>query len=169
MYASKAKQTQRPRELRRRVMIPARLHDGVQWNDARILNISSRGLLVHCPRPVSHESVVELRRGDHVIVARVVWREGTRAGLRVDDRLPVEQIMSQSQSQSLQITAPPDAFVEERRKQSRAVAADARLRGRAMEFVSIGVIGTSLAVAVWSMVQHALVGPLAAISSALGQ
>jgi hypothetical protein len=168
MYAAKAKQTQRPRELRRRVMIPARLRNGAQWSDACILNISSRGLLVHCPRAVSNEGVVELRRGDHVIVARVMWRDGTRAGLQVDDRLPVEQIMSQSQSDALQITA-PQGIVGERRKQSRATADDARLRGRAIEFFSVGVIVASLAVTVWSMAHQALAAPMTAVSAALGQ
>jgi hypothetical protein len=167
MYAFKAKQSHRPRELRRRVMLPARLRTGAQWSDACILNISSRGLLIHCPRTVSDGGVVEVRRGDHVIVGRVVWREGTRAGLQVDDMLPVEQIMSLDQSQALQLTASGGPVVE-RRKRPRTIEIDSRLRGRAMEFVSVGVIAASLALTIWSMAEQALAKPMAAVSAALG-
>ena len=85
---------QRPREVRRRVVLPARLLTGVQWSDTCILNISSRGLMIHSGRVAPKGSVVELHRGDHVIVARVVWRDGARVGLQSTDRVPVEEIMS---------------------------------------------------------------------------
>jgi hypothetical protein len=146
-------------------MLPARLRNGAQWADACILNISSHGLLIHCPRAVSDAGVVELRRGDHVIVARVMWRDGTRAGLQADERLPVEQIMSLDQSQALQLTASSGAV--ERRKQPRPTAIDARLRGRTMEFVSVGVIAASLAITIWSMAEQALARPMAAVAAAL--
>jgi hypothetical protein len=167
MYALKAKLSHRPRELRRRVMLPARLRNGAQWADACILNISSRGLLIHCPRTVVDGGVVEIRRGDHVIVGRVMWREGTRAGLQVDEMLPVEQIMSLDQSQALQLTASSGAVVE-RRKQPRPTAIDARLRGRALEFLSVAVIAASLAVTIWSMAEQAFARPMAAVARALG-
>jgi hypothetical protein len=167
MYAFKSKLTQRPRELRRRVMLPARVRAGVQWSDACILNISSRGLLINCPKGVSEGHVVELRRGDHVIVGRIVWREGTRAGLQCDDRVPVEEIMSLGQSQALQLTASVGAVVE-RRKQPRPTAIDARLRGRALEFLSVAVIAASLAVTIWSMAEQAFARPMAAVARALG-
>jgi len=79
----------RPRELRRRVIMPARLRSCSGWTDACILNISSRGLLVHSARTGPAGSIVEVWRGDHVIVARVVWHDGARAGLEAEDKLPV--------------------------------------------------------------------------------
>ena len=148
-------------------MIAARLRSGVQWSDACILNVSSRGLLVNSPRPAAQGSTVELRRGDHVILARVVWREGTRVGLEVEDRLPVEEIISLDQAQTLRLSAAGADFVE-RRKQARANVIDARLRGRAMEFISIGVIAAALATTIWSMVEQALARPMAAVAAALG-
>ena len=166
MHALKLKQSQRPRELRRRVMLPARLRAGAQWSDTCILNISSRGLLIHSARAAPEGSIIELRRGDHVIVARVMWREVARVGLQADERLPVEQIMSLGQSQALQLTASSGAAVE-RRKQPRAEV-DARLRGRAMEFASVLVIAASMALTIWSMASEALARPMAAVSAALG-
>jgi hypothetical protein len=166
MHALKLKQSQRPRELRRRVMLPARLRAGAQWSDTCILNISSRGLLIHSARAAPEGSTIELRRGDHVIVARVMWREGARVGLQADERLPVEQIMSLGQSQALQLTASSGAGVE-RRKQPRTKI-DARLRGRAIEFASVAVIAASMALTIWSMASEALARPMAAVSAALG-
>ena len=124
-------------------MIPARLRNGAAWADACILNISSRGLLVHSPRGVPQGGIVELRRGEHVIVARVVWRDGTRVGLRADDRLPVDEIISLDGAAAFQLTAPGPGQPE-RRKRQRPAPMDSRLRGRAMEFVSVGVIAASL-------------------------
>lgn len=66
-------------------MFPARLRAGQAMGG---------GLLVHSPRCISQAGTVELRRGDYVICARVMWRDGTRTGLQCDEQLPVEQIMS---------------------------------------------------------------------------
>jgi hypothetical protein len=148
-------------------MLPARLRTGAQWSDTCILNISSRGLLIHSARAGPQGSTVELRRGDHVIVARVVWREGARVGLHADEQLPVEQIMSLGQCQTLQLTARAGPAAE-RRLRPRAEADDARLRGRAMEFVSVGVIALCLALTIWSIAQEALASPMAAVRTALG-
>lgn len=156
----------RPRELRRRVVLPARLRAGAQWTDACILNISSRGLMIQSGRAGPKGSLVELRRGDHVIVARIVWREGARAGLQVEDRLPVEEIMSASQCKSLQLVACGGAVVD-RRKRLRPKPVDARLRGRALEYVGIGAIAVTLALGIWTMAEQALSGPLAKVEAAL--
>lgn len=158
---------QRPRELRRRVVLPARLRNGAQWSDACILNISSRGLMIRSGRAAPEGTRVELRRGDHVIIARVVWRDGARSGLAVDERLPVEDIMSVGQSNALQLVASDGALVE-RRGRPRQKHNDARLRGRAVEFFGVGAIGLTLAFGVWGMAQQAFAIPLARVEAALG-
>ena len=159
-------QSQRPRELRRRVVLSARLRAGAQWSDACILNISSRGLLIQSGRAGEKGSLVELRRGDHVIVARVAWHDGAHVGLKSEDRLPVEEIMSLSQSKSLKLLALNEPLAD-RRKFARTISNDARLRGRLIEFASVGVITVSLALAVWTMVQEAFAVPLAKVEAAL--
>ena len=81
---------QRPRELRRRVNIRARLRAKGGWTDARILNISSRGLLISASaRSPVQGTTIELWHGDNVIVGTVVWQEGTRAGVHSNERVPV--------------------------------------------------------------------------------
>src|SRR5215469_8033663 len=145
---------EKPRELRRRVVVPARLRHGAAWSDACILNISSRGLMIHTGRQIAKGTQVEVRRGDHVIIARVMWRDGGRAGLRAEDRVPVEEIMTLGQSPTLQLTAGP----VERRKHPRS-GERSRLQGRAMEFGAVIAISASLAVAGLSMVQAAFARP----------
>jgi hypothetical protein len=166
MYASKGKQGRRSRELRRRVVLPARLRAGALWSEICILNISSRGLMIHSARAAPEGTLVELRRGDHVIVARVVWRHGARAGLWSGDRLPVEEILSSSQSQALQLTARCDTIVE-RREDPRPPLMNARLRGRAIEFIGVIAITTLLAINAWTMMEQAFARPLARVAAAL--
>jgi hypothetical protein len=156
----------RPRELRRRVVLPARMRVDSSWCDACILNISSRGLMIQVSRGAPRANTVELRRGAHIIVARVVWRDGSRAGLQADDRLPVEEILSLSQAPALQLTAGSN-LVERRRTPRRTHDAN-RLRARFAEFASVGVIAASLAITLFGIVQQALATPMNAIHAALG-
>ena len=156
--------SQKPRELRRRVVVPARLRHGAAWTDACILNISSRGLMIHTGRQIAKGTQVEVRRGDHVIIARVVWREGGRAGLRAEDRVPVDEIMTLGRSPSLQLTAGP----VERRRHPRSAERN-RLRGKAVEFAAVATISACLAAAGLSMVQAAFARPPEIVSDVLGQ
>ena len=166
MVAPATQSKHRQRELRRRVLVPARLRTDAEWCDVRILNISSRGLLIQLPRPAPAGSTVQIFRGDHLIVAEVMWSNAGRSGLRSEERLPVEEILSLKQSCALQSIATSGAL-HDRRRQSRAVAQDSRLTGRAMEFAAVGAIAVSLAVSVWAMAEHALSSPLASASAAL--
>lgn len=142
--------------------MPARLRHGASWSDACILNISSRGLMIHTGRPISRGAEVELRRGDHVIVARVMWRDGGRAGLRTEERLPIEDIVTLGRSPSLQLTAANG----DRRKHPRPED-QSRIRARAIEFGAVLVIAAGLAGAGFTMVESAFARPLAAVAAAL--
>jgi hypothetical protein len=160
------KSAQRPRELRRRVVLPARLRAGSQWSDTCILNISSRGLLIHSGYAGPKGSFVEVRRGQHVIVARVAWRDGARAGLQSDERVPVEEIMSLGQCQALQLTAGRGAIVERRRHPRPPDAS--RLRSRWFEFAAVSMLGACLAVGMWAMAERAFAEPMAMVVQAFG-
>jgi hypothetical protein len=144
------------------VLVPARLRHGSSWSDACILNVSSRGLMIPTGRPISHGSRVEIRRGEHVIVARVVWRDGGRAGLRAEDRVPVQDIITLGQSPALQLAAEQG----DRRKHPRPEGRN-RLRGRAFEFAGVVLMAVVLTGAGLSMVDEAFARPFAVISAAL--
>ena len=156
----------KPRETRITVVVPARLRLGAKWSDACILNVSARGLLIHTREAAERGSYVELRRGDQVIVGRVMWRSGSRVGLRAQDRVPVEAIVTSKGPVELRLCAAEGAPVERRR--TPRPRTESRLRGRAMEFISVAVIGAGLSIAVVSMMAEALARPLSQVAGALG-
>jgi hypothetical protein len=157
-------QSQRPRELRRRVVVPARLRHGASWSDTCILNLSSRGLMIHTNQQVAPGTAVEIRRGDHVIIARVMWRSGGRAGLQAEESLAVEEIMTVGQSPALRLTADNGG---DRRRYPRPEDRS-RAHGRMIEFAGAGVVALSLAAAALSMVEQAFARPIAIVTAALG-
>jgi hypothetical protein len=167
MAARATKSRHRPRELRRRVLVRARVRTGAQWGDARILNVSSRGLLIQTLRPISEGSMVEILRGDHLIIAQVMWSEAGRSGLRAEQLIPVEELLSLERAGALQLIA-SNGVLRDRRRAARSMAVDPRLRGRAMEFAAVGVIAVSLAVGAFSMAESALASPLARVAAVLG-
>lgn len=166
MFAGSLTRSHRPRELRRRVLLPARLRTSAGWSDACILNVSSRGLLINANQAVAQGSNIEVRHREHVITARVIWRNGSRAGLSAEDWVPVDEILILSHSSILQLTAGTSAAVE-RRKQPRTHD-DSRLLGRAIEFASVAIVATILSLGLYSLVAQALGEPLARIRTALG-
>lgn len=118
--------------------------------------------MIHTGRPVLKGAEVEVWRGDRMIVARVVWREGARAGLRAEERVPVEEIITLGNAPALQLTADRG----ERRKRPRPEGFS-RLRGRLFEFAGVVAIAVSLAGAGLTMVQTAFGRPLAIVEAAL--
>lgn len=166
MPAARFSTKHRPRELRRRVLLPARIKYGAQWSDGCILNVSTRGMMIQTGKPLSEGSLVELRRGDEVIIGEVVWRSGPRAGLRSIDRVPVETILSSSAASALQLVATDGRRVE-RRKIARESAVDARLRARTIQLIGIGAIAASFALGVAALVARSLDHPFATIEAVL--
>ena len=146
-------------------MLPARLRGSCGWSNACILNVSSRGVLIQASRGAIEGSTVELWHGEQVIVARVVWRKGTRAGLCAEARVPMEEMCADSKGAQLPRTSPDGRFVE-RRKRPRTHE-ESRLRGRALEFASMAIIGAGLAAGMFALVEQAFAQPLAYIGRAL--
>jgi hypothetical protein len=135
------------------------------WSDARILNLSSRGLMINANTAALRANRVEIWHQEYLITATVVWRRGTRAGLRAENPIPVEGIMALSQAPSLQLTA--QQAPAERRKKPRSHD-DSRFRARIYEFVSLTVIGAFLAIAAFAMIEQMFAKPLLAVRAALG-
>lgn len=148
-------------------MLRARMRAATGWSDACILNVSSRGLMINAASAgPDRGSRIELRHGDHIIVAEVVWRKGTRAGLRTDDRLPVEDIMALSKAPQLQLTAAQWPTTERRRRPRSHD--ESRLRSRAIEFAGVAVIAVALGMGAVAMVEQAFAQPMQRIAAVLG-
>jgi hypothetical protein len=111
-------------------------------------------------------SLVELRRGAHVITAQIVWRDGSRAGVQAQDRVPIEDIILISGSQPIRLIASNGLLVERRRH--RRLAADSRSASQFMQFVALVAVGILLAVVASFLVNEALSNSLGRVSEALG-
>lgn len=158
------RQSQKPRELRRRVMLRARMRSLGGWSNACILNVSSRGLMINAGAVSAlSDGSIELWHGDHLIVGTIVWRKGTRAGLRTETSVPVEAILASGEGPALQLTAPslPSAPRKVRGH------GDSRIRARAIEFAGIGLIAASLSAGALWMAEQAFAKPLVAVEAAL--
>lgn len=149
------------------MLLRARMQATSRWSDVCILNVSSRGAMINAPSAsVEKGSMVELRYADHMIVGTIVWREGSRAGLQAEDRIPVEELLARSQSSSLQITA--NGWPEVDRRATPRSGDDSRIRGRAIEFTGIALIGAVLALGATLMIGQAFAEPMRQVQAALG-
>lgn len=166
MSASTELRAYEPRELRRRVVVPARMRMGAFWSDACILNVSSRGMMIQASRAAPQGSVIEIWRDNYVIVARIVWRKGVRAGLRTEERVPVEDIMTLPQATRLQLVGPAQRPSYERRRRPRTHE-QSRSRARLTEYAGVALIALSLAGGTLAMAERAFARPLAIIAAAL--
>lgn len=161
------------REPRRNVVLNARMRVGACWNDVCILNISSRGLLLQIAEPPRQGSYLELRRGRHAILARVIWTESHRCGVRTQDLLPVEEIVNDRESPPAPTDAPAVAatFAERRPslREREVQHENSRMLSRAIEFCTITVFAASAAVAAFGTLEQSLSRPLVYASAALAR
>ena len=145
-------------------MVPARIRTSAGWGDACILNISSRGLLILSNGQTPADDHVELRQGEHVIMARVAWRRGWRMGLAAEDRVPIEDIVMLGSSPGLQLIAinePP------RERRFERISSESRVRSRALQFASLVLIAGVLSLAAVDLVAQAFAHPIHRVAAAL--
>lgn len=157
--------TDRPREWRRRVLIPAKLRSSAGWGEARILNVSSRGLMVHCPQDAEPGSMIELRRGEQTIVARVMWKTGARAGLMSETVLPLIDILSMDEAPAGAPAAEGAAIPREAANQRDE--GFYRRRARLFELAAIGIATAVAAIGIGWMVGGFLGAELDQVRAAL--
>lgn len=138
------------------------------WSEACILNLSSRGLMINAPAAFAQEgSTIELWHDGRVIIGTIMWRNGTRAGLQAEDRIPVDDILAVGQAAALQLTAADWPEVD-RRSVARPEG-ESRLRGRAIEFAGLVMIAASLGIGAFTMMNEAFAAPIRYVEAALGR
>jgi hypothetical protein len=149
-------------------MISARLRDGCGWSDARILNASTRGLLLHASKTPERGTYVEVCRGPHRIVARVVWVRQQRFGVFTQDAVAIEAITSSGHA-----AAPTShSLNSERRSKRRSPTPEerserSRRMASAMQFVWIAGLGVAGGTLAFDAVKGALSEPLSIVSAKL--
>lgn len=159
------------REERQKVMIRARMRAGASWHDVCILNLSKRGLGIQSAEPPPRGSYVEICRGRHLIVARVMWARGHRAGLRSQDLIWVQALINEGKAAANDPGPDQGAPPAERRGRPRSTTdrhERSRIVARAFELTFIAMVGAAMGVAAFGLIQDALARPLSHIRSALG-
>jgi hypothetical protein len=155
------------REPRRKVMLKARMRLGAAWRDACILDLSTRGLMIQASEPVRGGSYIEIRRGRHVIIARVMWTRDRRCGLLTQDPLPTEAIIAEPDRSQADGPLPQ---VERRVDRAPTRAFDheqSRWRSRAFQFAMVVIAGGACGTFAYGAVSEALSQPLMAVELAL--
>lgn len=153
-------------------MIAARMRHGDAWSDASILNLSSRGLLLHTPSPPDRGTYVEVRRGAHVIVGRVVWAQADRFGVRAQDRLAIDSLVANASPDGIAERGRGEGAVE-RRAAPRSEPLEwrhsqSREKGRALQFALTAGFGFVMAACAYDAVSDSLSKPLSRVASQLG-
>lgn len=159
-------QSNRPREDRRRTILPAQVRNGAGWADACILNISSRGLLINARCTAPPGSQIKLRRGGYLLVGRVIWRSANRIGVSSQYPLPVDELIS-SEAASADLPALSGTIEIGRPQQQRKSNDRSRAFSRAVEFLSLVLFGSALAAAAAVHAYQALSNPIEAVNRAL--
>jgi hypothetical protein len=155
------------REPRRPVVLKARLRDSAGWRDACILNLSSSGLMIHTDSAPQRGSILEVRRGDHVIVAQVMWSSDRRAGLKAQHAIAIEALASSAPAPECALSG--GGRVDRRAKPRRDDAHQAsRERGRAMQFGSLAVSALAGAALAAAAVTSLLDASMAQVAAVLG-
>lgn len=140
---------------------------GASWNDASILNLSSRGMLVHAEPAPPRGSYLEIRRGGHVIVARVIWVNSNRFGVHTQDPIPSGGLIGEA---TRTFAKSAESGIVERRAAARPVSCRheaSRRRARAFEFGTIAILAAAMASLAVDIVHDLLTGPLASVENAL--
>jgi len=146
-------------------MIKARMRGGPMWSDACILNLSRRGMLVQAQEAPTRGSFLEIRRGRHVVIARVVWARANRFGIRTQDDVPAEHLAGDDCSTN---AGDPAHFVERRVDRWSSFAGEkSRINGRAMEFLALALLAATAAFHLLGLASRMMGRPLAAVGSAL--
>ena len=157
------------REPRQKVILSARLRQAQGWSDGNILNVSSRGLLLHASMPPARGSYLEIRRGQCVIVGRVVWVDAGRFGVFTQDRLPIDALIA---SAAVQRTHGEQSPLKDRRSAPRSQDLEWRYQkshsqARITQFALTLIGGVLMALFVLKMVDDAVVSPMTALSKHL--
>jgi hypothetical protein len=159
----------KPRQDRRRVLIPARMKQGVSWTDVCIRNLSSRGLLLQGRCPPRPGTYVEVRRGNHIIVARVIWTKELEFGAQTQDLLSMEQII-RAPEQATSAANPAGGHTERRaapRPSPNRSHEASRQLSSLMQYGFMIAVSVSLAAAAVAAVRNAVASPLSIVAANL--
>lgn len=144
------------------------------FSDVRIRDISSKGMLLEAEQAPKRGSYLEIYRGRHVIVARVVWSNSKRFGVLAQDRMNIGAIINEPDQSGTRKIDPVTQLPVERRSSPRPTAQDIAQRATgnrhmsaAMQFGLMVMFGASTAVVLFGFVEQSFSEPLGIVYAAL--
>lgn len=157
----------KPREPRHKVLIGARMRLDGSFRDVRIRDISTKGLMLEAEGAPQRGSYLEIRRGPHIIVARVVWSRGSRFGVLARERMNIAAIVNEPDRSGARPIDAATQMPAERRSSPRPSArriGERAVRNRylsaAFQFGSIVAFGAAVSLMLFGIVQESLAGPM---------
>jgi len=160
------------REPRLAVVLKARMRDGDGWRDATICNLSSRGLMAKCSASPAKGAYIELCYRGICIVGRVAWSQGSRFGVRTQDKIDIASLLDQSLPKDINRgeasrTAAPHRSTARPKPDLAAQIAASRHIARAFDW-SVVVLGSLVAASfICGAASTALEAPMQKIAAAL--
>lgn len=158
----------KPREPRRKVLIEARLRQDRGWSSARILNLSPRGVCASAPQAPPRGSYIEICRGTHRIVARVVWVKDDQFGVRAQDVIAVESIIKGLEPPPAAANPDNDRRFDLRQPTSEEQHEHSRRWSRRLEFAAVTAFACAAAFLAFDTVRETLSKPLRQVEASLG-
>ena len=159
------------RDPRQTVLIQMRMRAESTWVDVKIHNISKRGMLVRADHAPRTGSVVELRKGQTVVVGRVMWRLEQLFGIRTQDTIQPEALTGVAVAEGGASSSGSDrrqaARVPERVSPARAFDQSRYVAG-AIQYVAAAIIGVSVAISIAYALYEILSAPIKVIAEHLG-
>jgi hypothetical protein len=158
------------------VFVKARIRVGGSWGDVCVRDISSRGLLLQAANVPPRGSYIEVRRGRHSVVARVVWASDERFGVLAQDRISIDGFVGEPDLSTIDFNTASRAQPGfERRAAPRGSEVQRLeqklLRSRrissVLQFMTLAGLGAIAATAAFDIVGSTLSMPLAAMNASL--
>lgn len=157
---------QKPREPRRRIFVKTRMAADGPYRPATVLNMSSHGMLVCATPAPPRGTYVEFVFGETAVIARVMWRQGTRFGVRTRERIDAAMLAGKP-SEVVQLRS-GNASMEVRMRRAVQLGADSRLWARVAQFAVIAGVTMVAIVALGAKTFEILSEMASAVGGALG-
>lgn len=145
------------------------MRTGSTWSDVCIVDLSSRGVGLQVAQPPPRGSYVELRKGQHVIIAKVAWSQDRRCGALTQDPLHIESLLGAVERSGE--TPVAEQWPERERRQARrcqtAAADRSRMAGRTMEFTGLVAALFAVAAMLSGLIEQSLGQPMESVAASL--
>lgn len=155
-----------PREPRQTIRVSARMKSAQGWHDVAIQNASAHGMKISATATMRRGDCIEVRRGNQIIVARIVWAESGSYGLRTQDVVDIPALVNPN-------AAKAEAVINGHRVERRAhprhneIAEKSRAFATRFQWAAIGGALVMAAGFVGTTVLDVLSTPFVAVTAAL--